>query len=180
MDNGEKVELLSVAIDMQGSQVVKPYLEEAKTTFVTVVDEENKFSREFGFKRIPNGYFIEPDLTVTYSKTGGFDIRSPEILKKTQKWVRMSGDSEGQFVSPIVEEINAEAEPFMNSGLNLYQEGKKEEAIVEWRQAVNLDPENLTIRKQIWAIMNPDKFYDGEIDFHWQSRQFSAEGVDGK
>ena len=45
MENGKKVEFLSIAIDMQGSEVVKPYLEKAKTTFVTVVDTENMFSR---------------------------------------------------------------------------------------------------------------------------------------
>ncbi|GIS65298.1 MAG: hypothetical protein CM1200mP3_15460 [Chloroflexota bacterium] len=51
MENGEKVEFLSIAIDMQGSEVVKPYLEKAKTTFTTVVDTENMFSREFGLKK---------------------------------------------------------------------------------------------------------------------------------
>ncbi len=76
MAYGKNVELLSVAIDMQGSEVVKPYLEKENKTFVTVVDTENMFSREFGFKKIPNGYFIEPDGNVTYSKTWGFDIRS--------------------------------------------------------------------------------------------------------
>ena len=177
MESGEKVELLSIAIDMQGAEVVKPFLDEAKTTFVTVVDKENSFSREFGFKLIPNGYFIEPGLNVTYSHTGGFDIRSPEILKMTQEWVRMSVNSKLQFESPIVEETNVAAEPFMNNGLNLYQEGKKKEAIAEFRQAVTLDPDNLTIRKQIWAIMNPGKFYDGEIDVDWQRQQFAIEGV---
>ena len=83
MANGEKVELLSVAIDMQGAEVVRPYLEKASTTFVTVVDTENMFSREFGFKKIPNGYFLEPDLSVSYSKTWGFDIRSSEIRNNT-------------------------------------------------------------------------------------------------
>ena len=177
MENGKKVEFLSIAIDMQGSEVVKPYLEKAKTTFVTVVATENMFSREFGFKKIPNGYFIEPDGNVTYSKTWGFDIRSPEIHKKVEDWVKTSTNPEGAFESPVVEEMNIQAEPYMEAGLKLYREGQKEAAVLQLREALNLDPENLTIRKQIWAIMNPDKFYGDEIDFDWQKRQFSADGI---
>ena len=178
MANGEKVELLSVAIDMQGAEVVRPYLEKASTTFVTVVDTENMFSREFGFKKIPNGYFLEPDLSVSYSKTWGFDIRSSEIRNKVKAWVKTSSNLEGQFASPVVEETNVKAEPYMETGLKLYKDGEKEAAILQFREALNLDPENLTIRKQIWAMMNPDKFYGDEIDFDWQAQQFSAEVVD--
>ncbi len=65
----------------------------------------------------------------------------------------------------------------MESGLKLYRQGQKEEAVLQLREALNLDPENLTIRKQIWAIMNPDKFYGDAIDFDWQKQQFSAEGL---
>ena len=178
MENGENVELLSVAIDMQGAEVVNPYLQRANTTFVTVVDTENMFSREFGFKKIPNGYFIERDLSVSYSKTWGFDIRSSEIRNKVESWVKTSNNPEVQIESPVVEETNFQAEPFMETGLRLYKEGNKEAAILQFREALNVDPENLTIRKQIWAMMNPDKFYGYEIDFGWQKRQFSVEGVD--
>jgi hypothetical protein len=177
MAYGKNVELLSVAIDMQGSEVVKPYLQKENKTFVTVVDTENMFSREFGFKKIPNGYFIEPDGNVTYSKTWGFDIRSSEIRRKVEDWVKTSTNPEDAFESPVVEERNVQAEPYMESGLKLYQDGKKEAAVLQLRKALKLDPDNLTIRKQIWAIMNPDKFYGDEIDFDWQKQQFSAEGL---
>jgi hypothetical protein len=34
-----------------------------------------------------------------------------------------------------------------------------------------LEPDNFVIRKQIWAVENPDRFYDGEIDTDWQGLQ---------
>jgi len=177
MAQGKNVELLSIAIDMQGAEVVKPYLEKKEDTFVTVVDTENMFSREFGFKKIPNGYFVEPDGSVTYSKTWGFDIRSPEIRNKVEKWVKTSINPEDTLESPVVKEMNTQAEPYMEAALKLYAEGHKEAAVTQLKEALNFDPENLTIRKQIWAIMNPHKFYREEIDFDWQKQQFLNEGV---
>ena len=40
-----------------------------------------------------------------------------------------------------------------------------------WREGMALEPDNYIIRKQIWAVENPDKFYDADIDFDWQRRQ---------
>ena len=70
MANGEKVELLSVAIDMQGAEVVRPYLEKASTTFVTVVDTENMFSREFGFKTTDSRSSLLPPIYHVFEKLG--------------------------------------------------------------------------------------------------------------
>ena len=36
MDNGKKVEFLSIAIDMQGSEVVKPYLEKCSFPITSI------------------------------------------------------------------------------------------------------------------------------------------------
>ena len=61
-------------------------------------------------------------------------------------------------------------------GLVLLQEGKKESALEKLRQARDLDSDNWRIRKQIWAIENPDKFYIGNSpDYGWQSEQLKKE-----
>ncbi len=61
-------------------------------------------------------------------------------------------------------------------GLVLLQQGQKEAALAKLKQARDLDADNWRIRKQIWAIENPDKFYAGESpDFGWQSEQLKKE-----
>ncbi len=61
-------------------------------------------------------------------------------------------------------------------GLVLLEEGKKPAALEKLRHARDLDPDNWRIRKQIWAIENPDKFYTGESpDFGWQNEQLKKE-----
>ncbi len=53
----------------------------------------------------------------------------------------------------------------------MLRQGRKKQALVELRKALELDKGNWIIRKQIWAIEHPDKFYDGKVDYDWQKNQ---------
>lgn len=73
--------------------------------------------------------------------------------------------------NPKVIEANAR----FQLGRTLLEIGKKTEAMAEWRKALALDPKNWIIHKQIWAVENPDKFYDGSVDYGWQKAQLEME-----
>ena len=70
-----------MAIDAQGSDKVRPYVEKAEAQFTTVVDEANLLGDLYGFKAIPNGYLIDEQGVVRHKKLGGFDIRRRETAK---------------------------------------------------------------------------------------------------
>lgn len=53
--------------------------------------------------------------------------------------------------------------------------GKNEEALSHLQQALRLDPANYVIRKQIWAIEHPERFYNDAIDWDWQREQMKRE-----
>jgi tetratricopeptide (TPR) repeat protein len=59
-------------------------------------------------------------------------------------------------------------------GTALYQQGRTGEALASWRAALALDPPNFTVRKQIWMVEHPEKFYP-TIDFAWQKEQLERE-----
>ena len=59
-------------------------------------------------------------------------------------------------------------------GRALLEAGQRDEGVAAWREALRLDPGNFTIRKQIWSVEHPDKFYP-TIDFTWQGVQLTAE-----
>jgi tetratricopeptide (TPR) repeat protein len=61
-------------------------------------------------------------------------------------------------------------------GVALHHQGRTDEALASWRRALALDPANYTVRKQIWMVEHPDKFYPA-IDFDWQKEQLAREGV---
>jgi tetratricopeptide (TPR) repeat protein len=61
-------------------------------------------------------------------------------------------------------------------GVALLRQNRKDEALAKLRHARDLDPDNWRIRKQIWAVEHPDKFYSSESpDFGWQKQQLEQE-----
>jgi hypothetical protein len=60
-------------------------------------------------------------------------------------------------------------------GTALYQQGDTQEALRWWRTALQRDPKNFTVHKQIWWVEHPEKFYPS-IDTEWQREQLRLEG----
>ncbi|MFC1713582.1 tetratricopeptide repeat protein [Candidatus Poribacteria bacterium] len=56
-------------------------------------------------------------------------------------------------------------------GRALLRQDRKDEALVELKKAAKLDDGNWIVRKQIWAIEHPEKFYEGNVDYDWQKTQ---------
>ena len=161
-----------MAIDVQGADRARPYVEVAGAAFTTVVDEQNLLGQRYGFNAIPNGFLIDEHGVVRYKRLGGFDIRQAETKAVVERWVDASGL--GDLLDTGATELgsaHSQANAHFRRGQRLYSEGKAEAAVVEWRKGVNLEPDNYIIRKQIWAVENPEKFYSGDVDFDWQDVQ---------
>ena len=161
-----------MAMDAQGAAKARPYVELAKGTFQTVVDAENILGGMYGFRAIPNGYLIDENGVVKYEKLGGFDIRKPETAAIVNRWAE--GEDLAAQQDPKAETKDgpsAEAIALFQKGLELYKADSIDKAMVLWRQGFALDPDNYIIRKQIWAVENPDRFYAGDVDYDWQREQ---------
>lgn len=59
-------------------------------------------------------------------------------------------------------------------GSALHQLGQTPEALATWRRALRLEPDNFIIRKQIWRVEYPEKFYP-TIDYDWQQVKLAKE-----
>jgi hypothetical protein len=124
----------------------------------------------YGFRAIPNGYLIDENGVVQYLRLGGFDIRKPETAGIVEQWAK-GADVETPEDDKAKDGPSAEAIALFQRGLELYREDKVDEAMALWRQGLALDPDNYIIRKQIWAVENPDRFYTGDVDYDWQREQ---------
>ena len=109
-----------------------------------------------------------------FSRLGGFDIRRRETADVLERWVS------GQDPAPAGEELvgglgteHSEANAIFRDGLAHYRVGRVREALALWRQGLDLDPDNYLIRKQVWAVENPERFYQGDVDYDWQRDQFA-------
>ena len=168
------VEILSVAMDAQGAAMARPFVEKAQAKFPTIVDRENLLGQLYRFKAIPNGYLINEEGIVEYRRLGGFDIRKPETRDVVENWI---SEAKCGLESPDVDELGAdhdEANALFRQGFLLYEDGEADQAMILWRKGVELEPDNYIIRKQIWAVENPDRFYEDKVDFDWQREQMEA------
>ena len=161
-------------MDAQGPERVRPYMEEAGATFTCAVDAENQLGETFNFKAIPNGVLIDEEGAVDFIKLGGFDIRKPEYADLVGRWIagapaeELSDPAQGNRDLSIKQ---PQALEHFRQGLALYRQGKAQEALAEWRRRMVLEPDNFVIRKQIWAVEHPERFYQGPIDTDWQREQ---------
>ena len=162
-----------MAIDAQSSDKPRHYVEEAGATFTTVVDQENVLSDLYGFRAIPNGFLIDEDGIVRFSTLGGFDIRRSETAEVLERWLSGQSEAAGGEESTDVNSGHSEANAIFREGLELFNAGSTDEALALWRQGLELDPDNYLIRKQIWAVENPERFYEGDVDYTWQQEQLA-------
>ena len=136
------------------------------------MDEENLLGQLYGFNVVPNGFLIDEQGTVQYARRGGFDIRRDETASIVERWTE--GPSIGESLDAAQAALgdeHSEAIDLFREGLVLYRENDVDGAVEKWRRAIELEPGNYIIRKQIWAVQDPDRFYSGDVDYAWQKEQ---------
>ena len=161
-------------MDAQGAEKARPYIELAQATYTNLVDQDNLLSQMFGFRAVPNGLLLDEQGSLQYRKFGGFDIRKQEYAELVEEWAR--DPSAATLARQETEDSmggsdHQEASAHFQRGVALYRQGDVKEALGEWKRSRDLEPDNWVVRKQIWAVEHPEKFYQGEIDSPWQREQ---------
>ena len=149
-------------------------MERAGARFTTLIDQSNTLSDLYGFRAIPNGFLVDEQGTVRFSQLGGFDIRRRETVEVLERW--LSGLDPAPARDEPAGDLAAEhskANALFREGQGQYRAGRTEEALALWRQGLKLNPGNYLIRKQIWAVENPERFYRGDVDYYWQQEQIA-------
>ena len=153
-------------------------MEAAGATFATVVDSENRLAYLYDYKLIPNGIFLDEEGIVRYRKIGGFSVDNEGDVAAVQRLIDgevEQVEAESRDASYQLQATERElVEKRLRLGRELFRRGARAEAVAEWQRALRLDPENLTIRKQIWMAEHPERFHP-TIDFAWQQEQLRRE-----
>lgn len=171
----DDLSFLSIAADVQGAEAARPYAEVAQADFTTAIDSANELGYLFGYKAVPNGVLVDGDGIVLYARFGGFSVHdedSVQQLEATLQGQQPSGVQQPASI-PIAKEDALRVRQILQQGAQAYRSDRTQ-TIDLWREALHLDPNNYVIRKQIWALKNPDKFYP-EIDWDWQNQQLRSE-----
>ncbi len=199
-----------MAMDIQGADVARPYVEKAGVTYTALVDENNILGELFGVGYVPLHYIIDefgiyrmkerdPEKITDFLNSEKVNMElvikadpAPSMydVDRLRAMVAnhqdnatahlMLGDAlvqQERYAEGIAEyrkavELDPEsAEGPFRIGRALLRQDKKDEALVELKKAAKLDDGNWIVRKQIWAIEHPEKFYEGSVDYDWQKTQ---------
>lgn len=70
----DKFEIIAVASDSQGTKWVKPYLDKAGATYITLIDPNNELAKKYNFYATGNGFVVDEGGVIRLSSLG-IDIR---------------------------------------------------------------------------------------------------------
>lgn len=221
----EPFELIAVAMDGQGPDVVRPFVEQSGVTFPIAVDVVDCLWDSYGFDHVPNGYYVDERGIVRYLKLGGFDIRetlNAKIIEDliTEKWskkpLRFAEKPKVNFkkeIADLSQQLKSvtrgvekrlrladllvktgqyrraareydtvlaqqpkNARALFGRGVVYHREGKSPQTLQSWKKAFASEPANWVIRKQIWALEFPERFYP-RIHREWQGEQVRREEI---
>lgn len=173
--------MISIAMDAQGAEVARPWHEAADATFPTLVDQENVVGNLYGLKAIPYVLLVNEKGQLVKGPMGSH-IDDGDFQQDLVRWLtepsyeaevlaQKKPSTQQKVQSPEFQEADLR----FRLGLVLLQKGEPREAVQQWRKALALDPGNWIIHKQIWAVENPERFYEGSVDYQWQKEQLEAE-----
>ncbi len=208
-------------MDAQGPDVARRFTEAGHVAFPTAVDRSQGLWELYGFKVIPNGFFVDERGILQYAKVGGFDVRDPADRQAIEQLLASPG-AEGVGREPNfttvtqalreAEEAASKEPENLDLQLTLAERleaakqykrsrrtfeavldknpksvrallglasaeldlGEREKALAALKKAWALEPDNWVIRKQIWAVEHPEKFYPA-INTEWQREEIKKE-----
>jgi tetratricopeptide (TPR) repeat protein len=161
--------LLAVALDAVRERVIE--LPEVQGVgFPILIDAENTLGEAYGFTAVPNAFVVGADGRVRYARYGFSIERDPD---RSELLAALAGEEVHAATS--ASPPNLEANRIFGEGRKALERGEREEALRLWRRALELDPDNWIVRKQVWAVEHPELFYP-KIDTDWQKEQLQREG----
>lgn len=176
-------------MDVRGIRVCKGFYDQAKVTYPALVDPRDQLGRAMGFTVVPNEFYF--DETGRYrgkinTVEGDAELRKmlalePLGIASSQPASdpplfadAPSGDDIIRLRAAVVQNPASVAARFRLAAA-LLEIGDREAALATLREAHVLKPDDWIIRKQIWALENPEKFYNGPIDVAWQREKLTRE-----
>jgi len=159
--------VVAVAVDAQGPAAALPWYRKQPLTYPQLIDASNALGRTIGYRAVPNQFYVD-ELGVFHG-----NLDEPALARKLAEPMQPVPDDlaarlRATFDRGPDESATAQAAAYLAAG-------NKSAAAEALRQALKSDPKNWLIRKQIWAIEHPDKFYLGSVDFQWQRAQLAKE-----
>jgi hypothetical protein len=181
-------ELVDVCLEMGGAEIARPYVEAAGSTHPSLLDQAHVMDSRFGVTNIPmaiwideTGSIVRPPEPATPPPVGataesivkmvGDGAYREKYLARLRDWVTNGAESR-YALSP--EEVLARSQPrsieisraaaHFELAQHLWrEEGLSERALVHFNAAHELQPTNITYKRQAYSVVGVERSSDVEM-----------------
>lgn len=156
---------------MAGAEVARPWLREAGATFLCVVDVDGALTARFGLG-VVSATFLFDEEAMLVAPILRLDPADEDHAGQLEGWVRGGQPPRVPARTERPVEVGSrQALAWRRLAELALAEGDVTAATASLDEAWRLEPDNMQVRKQRWALRNPERFYEGDIDRDWQKRQ---------
>ena len=164
----ENFEIVAVAQDTGGVEVVAPLYEEAGATYATLVDVDHTVSSLYNMVNVPTGVWIDEEGRIvrwnegTYAakhELNGFPFGTDVYTPAVRDWVMKGSASEyAKTPEEMAEKFQprtsdeALGEPTFKLGVYFHQIGDEDRANRYWEAAQKLNPDSWNYHRQDWSF----------------------------
>jgi hypothetical protein len=198
------LEVVDVCLEMGGPDIARPYVEAAGTTHPSLIDQSHELDARFGITNIPTvmwidetGRIVRPPERATPPPVGeaaegivkliGDDGQRERYVARLRDWLHKGAGSEYALTADEVlaqaetssPEISRAAAHFELAQHLWRQEGMSEIALRHFNAAHELQPDNITYKRQAYSVIGVERSQADGNDTEWgRFRQAPAEGED--
>ena len=149
--------------------------------FPTLIDRHNEIGKSYAVKYVPVGILLDGE-GILVRPVGPVDIADAVFREELTEWI-VSGSlppswkqpPEGRDELVQLSDRERQADEHLQKAIAHLDRGERDAALDELQKGSALDPDNWLIRKQGWAVENPEAFYEGEVDYQWQKAQIESD-----
>ncbi len=175
--------MVSLAVDVAGPDAARPYVEKAKVTYPVWIDRALAVPSAVGETVIPLVLVFDRDGTLLLVTRGGPTKRVVEAVRAALASAKAPAGAAppsrtAEPGSAAKARVETPVQKLMRRADGELRKGARKEALATLREAWALEPMNWLVRKQIWAIESPERFYEGGVDFRWQTEQIAREDAE--
>ena len=193
-------EVVDVCLEMGGPEIARPYVAEAASTHPSLIDTAHLMDARFGVTNIPRvmwvdetGSIVRPPEPATPPGVGataesivkmlGDRDQRERYVDRLRDWVANGSQSRYSLTpeeviarsQPRPPEVSLAAAHFEMAQHLWRQEGLSERALAHFNAAHELEPTNITYKRQAYSVVGVERSADAEAG---RFRQAPAEGED--
>jgi hypothetical protein len=168
--------VLTVAADARGAAAAEPFMTAAHQQHPSVIDDQLRVAELYNVRNVPSAFWIDEDGRMVRAndpiyaqrrnrETGEVAINT-EYLDAVRDWVANGPQSaflmDQQRLEarlPALELDDVQAAAAFHLGTYLALHGHPADALVHFKRAHTLRPENWTYKRQAWSLGDIEKDY---------------------